>query len=129
MIQLSDATLIANNEPVGVVPNSIKYTEGFGEQKVRPMSVGGGQVEQILADDVESNVSKLMFSLPTTIDNIKLARRWKTNRNQNVFQIAGSTIDGNLTKTFTQAVITNDYEVAIGSEANIEIEVQSNTAI
>lgn len=128
-IQLSDATLIANNEVVGVVANSIKYTEGFGENKVRSMSVGGGATEQVFANDVETNVSKLMFSLPTTVANIELVRQWLANQNRNVFQIAGSTQDGDVTRTFTQATVVNDPEVGIGSEANIEVEVQANAAI
>lgn len=129
MIQLSDATLLANNEPVGIVANSLKYTEGKGEQTVRPMSIGGGAVEPVFANNVETNVSKLMFSLMTTVDNVALARQWKENKDQNVFQIAGSTVDGNITRTFTRAAVTNDYEVPIGSEANIEIEVMANAAI
>lgn len=130
MIQLTDAALIANNEAVGVNPNSVAFTEGTGEQNVRAVSVGDGKVEQVYSHNVESNFSRLKFSLPTTIPNIKLARGWKTNRNQNVFQIAGTTPDGEtVTRTFTKAAVTNDYEVNIGSEGNIDIEIMSNAAI
>ncbi len=129
MIQLSDATLIANNEAIGIVPNSLSYTEGFGEQDVRVASIGGGKVEQVYAQNVESNISMLKFELPTTPENIKLARSWKSNQNQNVFVIAGSTNEGDVTKTFTQAAVVNDYEVAIGSEGSIEVEVKANPAI
>ena len=130
MIQLSDAALIANNEAVGIVPNSMKFTEGFGERKVRTASVGGGKVEQIFANDVESALSKLTFDMPTTPENIRLAREWTANQNKNVFQIAGSTSDGEeVTRSFTQAAVVNDYEVEIGSEANISIEIMSNAAI
>jgi hypothetical protein len=127
MIQLTDASVVANNELVGIVPNSLKYTEGFGEQSVRAASIGGGRVEQVYARNVESAFSKLMFDLPTTPENIVLARRWKANGNLNVFQIAGSTPEGDVTKTFTQAAVTNDYEVEIGSEGNISIEIASNS--
>jgi hypothetical protein len=128
-IQLSDATVLANNEAVGIVPNSLTYTEGFGEQQVRVAALGGGKTEQIYAQDVEGNMSTLKFELPTTVENIKLARKWKANQNQNVFTIAGSTSDGDMTKTFTQAAVTNDYEVAIGTEGSIEIEIMANAAV
>lgn len=129
MIQLADATLIANNEAISIVPNSLKFTEGFGERSVRVAALGGGKVEQIYANNVEGALSKLMFELPTTPENIKLARAWTAAGNGNVFQIAGSTSEGDMTRTFTQAAVTNDYEVEIGSDTSISIEIASNAAI
>ena len=130
MFQLSDATILVNNEVVIVVPNSVEFDEGLGEQKVRAGSVGGGQTEQIYARDVETNFSGVKFSLHTTPDNVKLARSWKTNSNQNVVAIAGSTSDGKtMTRTFTQAALTGNYKIPIGTEADIEIEFMANTAI
>lgn len=128
-IQVSDAVVIVNNEVVAVVPNSVKFTEGFGEQKVRAASVGGGKVETVHARDLESSLSKVMFELMTTIGNVKLARSWKANFAQNVIQVSGSTPDGDINRTFTNATITNDYEVEIGSEGNISIEAMANPAI
>jgi hypothetical protein len=128
-IQVTNATVLANNEPVGIIPNSLKFTEGKGEQRIRPVSVGDGRVEQVFTNDLETNFAKLMFTMPTTIDSIKLARQWKSNGNQNVFQIAGSTPDGEITRSFTQAAVINDYEVNIGVEGDIEIEIQSNETI
>lgn len=129
MIQLTDATVLANNEAVGVMPNSVAYTEGKGEQTQRPVSVGDGKVELVYANNLETSMSRLKFSLPATVDNVALALSWKVNRSQNVFQIAGSTADGDITRTFTGAAVTNDYEVPIGTEADIEIEIMSNAAI
>ncbi len=129
MIQLTDAAVIANNEAVGINPNSLKYTEGFGERKVRAVSVGGGKVEQVFANDVETALSKLTFELPTTPENIELVRDWTAAGNGNVFQIAGFTSEGDTTRTFTQAAVTNDYEVEIGSEGNITVEIMANAAI
>lgn len=128
-IQLSDATVVANNEAIGIVPNSLSWTEGFGEQTMRAMSIGGGAVEQVFSNDLQTNFSMLKFSMPSTVDNIKLARQWKANRNTNVFQVAGSTVDGDVTRVFTSAAVVNNFEVPVGSEANIEIEVHSNSAL
>lgn len=129
MIQLTDATVLANNEAIGIVPNSLKYTEGLGEQSVRAASSGGGKVEQVYAADVESKFSTLKFELPSTPENIALARAWKVNNPLNVFQIVGSTSEGTVTRTFQRASVTPDYEVGIGSEENIEIEIKSDAAI
>ena len=128
-IQLSDAAVLVNDEVVAIVPNSLKYTEGLGEQSVRAASVGGGAVEQVYSRDLETALSKCMFDIHTTPANVKLARSWKTNANQNVVQIAGSTSEGDMTRTFTQAAMTGDPEIEIGSEGMINIEFQSNAAI
>jgi hypothetical protein len=129
MIQLSDATVIVNNEAVGIVPNSLSFTEGLGEQNVRAVSIGGGKTEQVFARNVETNFSTVKFELPTTPENVALARAWKTLGNGNVVQIAGVTAEGTLTRTFVQAALTGDYEVNIGTEANVEIEFKASTAI
>lgn len=129
MIQLSDATVLANNEAIAIEPNTLKFTEGGGEQKMRAASVGGGKAEQVYSKDMEGRFSKLMFELPSTPEMIELVRSWKFNDNQNVFQIAGSTSEGELARTFTQAAILNNYEVEIGSETTINVEISSNPAI
>jgi hypothetical protein len=129
MIRLTDATVIANNEAVAIVPNSLSYTEGLGEQDVAAASLGGGATEQVYSENVESACSKLMFALPTTPENIQGARAWKTNRNRNVFQIAGDTGEGEVTRTFQQASLTGDYEVNVGVDGQIDIEIKSQAAI
>lgn len=128
-VQLSDATVLANNEVIMTEPNSIKFTEGGGEQKMRAASIGGGKSEQIYSKDIEGRFSKVMFDIASTPENIALVRSWKFNDNQNVFQIAGSTPEGTMTRTFTQAAVLNDYEVEIGSETNISVEISANPAI
>ncbi len=128
-VQLADALVTVNNNPIAIIPNSLKYTEGLGEQIIRAASVGGGQVEQIYANNIETNFASVMFDMPATVDNIAQAREWKTNRNANLVQIAGSTPEGRVTRSFTQAAILNDYEVALGSETNITVEFKANQAI
>ena len=128
-IQLSDLAVIVNSDVVGIVPNSLKYTEGFGEQTVRTMSIGSGAVEQIFANDLEDAMSKIMFDIPTTVENVELARKWKAAQNANVVQLAGKTSEGTVTKTFTQAALTGDYEVEIGADTNISLEWMANAAI
>lgn len=129
LIQLTDATVLVNNEAIAIIPNTLKYTEGFGEQTVRAMSVGGGSVEPIYSNNVEDNLSDCMFEIPTTSEGIAQAKDWKTRTNTNVVQIAGSTPQGQVTRTVTQAALTNNYEVGIGSETSIPLEFKGNAAI
>lgn len=129
MIQLADAAVVVNNEAVAIMPNTLMFKEGLGEQNVRAASVGSGKVEQVYARNVETSVGAVKFELPTTPENIKLARAWKANQNQNVVQVAGSTPEGEVTRTFTGAALVTDYEVNVGSETSIEVEFHTNPAI
>jgi hypothetical protein len=127
-IQLSDVTVVVNNETVGVIPNSVSYTEGFGEQAVRAVSIGGGKTEQVFSNDLESNYSKVKFDLPSTVDNIDLARKWKVQGNANVVSLQAQNADGNVVRTFTGAAFTADYDVELGVDSNISCEFMSNSA-
>ena len=128
-IQVADAAVTVNNNVVAIVPNSLVYTEGKGEQTMRAASAGGGQVEPIYSNNIETNLSMCRFDLPATVENIDLAREWKSNSNQNLVQLAGRTAEGNVTRTFTQAALLTDYEVPLGSDTNITIEFRANPAI
>lgn len=129
MIQLADATVMVNDVVMAIVANTLKFTEGFGEQNVKAASVGGGKTEQVYSRDVENALSKVMFDLHTTPENIASARQWKSNGNQNVVGIAGSTTEGDLTRTFTQAAFTSDPEIEIGNDGVINVEFMANAAI
>jgi len=129
MIQLSDATFIVNDEAIATIPNSITFTEGLGEQSVKAASIGGGAVEAIYSNDLQSAFSMVKADIPSTPENIDLARTWKLNRNNNVVQIVGETIEGTVTRTFARAALTSNYEIGIGSESAITIEFKALTAI
>ncbi len=126
--QFSNPTVMVNNVIVTVTPNSVKYTEGLGEQSIRAGS-NGPVAEQIYSKNVETQFSSVMFDMPAIVDNIDHQRDWKVKGNTNVVQITGSTPEGTVSRTFTQAAILNDVEVALGSDTDIAIEFKSNPAI
>lgn len=129
-IALANVSVVVNNEPVAIVPNSLKYTEGKGEQNMRAASSGGGAVEQVFSTNVEMNFSMVSFSLFNDIDSIEIARSWKNGLNTNVVSFSGKTSDGkSMERTFTQSAILNDYEVELGSDTNFEIEFKGNPAV
>lgn len=129
MEQLSNPTVMVNNVQVAVTPNSVMYDEGLGEQSIRAASTGGGGVEQIYSRNVETEFATVKFDMPATVDNIKLQREWKVNKNQNLVSITGRTAEGDISKTFTQAAVLNAIEVALGVDTNISIEFKANPAI
>ena len=126
-IQITDATVVVNNDTIGVITGSVKFTEGRGEQKIRVVSIGGGKTDQVYSNDLETNFSKVSFELPSTVDNIASALTWKDNGNENVVQITGENKDGELIRVFTGAALVGDYEVDLGTDGNLTIEFQTNT--
>ncbi len=127
--QLTNPIVMVNNVIVPVTPNSVMYTEGLGEQSIRAASSGGGQTEQIYSKNVETEFSTIKFDMAAIIDNIKNARAWKKNGNANVISITGTTAEGNLSRTFTQAALLSDVEVALGTDTDLSLEFKSNPAI
>lgn len=127
--QIADAVVTVNNDTIGIVPNSLLFSEGFGEQMILPVSDGGGKVSQVFANNLETNFARVAFTVRTTAENIERVRGWKIAGNTNVIIIAGEDADGNdFIRTFTQAAFTGDYDVMIQAEGVIDIEFKSNAA-
>lgn len=127
--RLSNPTVMVNNVQVAVKPNSVVYDDGLGEQKMTAASTGGGGVEIVYSDDIESNLGMVKFEMPANVGNADLVRSWKVAKNTNLVQIMGGTSEGNLTRTFQNAAILNRVEVPLGSDADIPVEFSSDPAI
>ncbi len=128
MIRLTTATVVVNNEPVGVVSGSVSLVEGDGEFSVSAVSVGAN-VEQVFSEDLDSAFAVVKFQIPNTVENMKLTRQWKRLKNTNYVQIAASNADGKFDRTVSQAAMLNDPEKTFGKDTDIDIEFQGNTAI
>lgn len=124
-IALANPTVLVNNLSTPIVPNSFSYTEGFGEQTVRTQSAGGGGVQSVFSNNVETNLSMVKFSMFPTAENIALIRQWKSNGNENVISASGS----GLTRSFTNATLVNDYEVNLGADSQIDLEFKTDASV
>lgn len=125
-VQISDPSVLVNNVSVAIVPNSLVFDEGLGEQSVIVQSAGAGQTQQVFANDVSTNLGMVKFSLQATKQNIELARSWKTNQNQNVVTVTASNADGTITRSFTNSAICNNYEVPLSADGVIELEFKGD---
>lgn len=121
---ISVGQLLINNVVVPYVPNTFKFTEGFGEYKQRGAVVGSGRSEVVFSEDAESKLSKVMFELYPTAENIELARAWKAGKSSNVIEYIA---DG-MQRTITTAAIINDYENEIGADTTISLEWMGDPA-
>lgn len=125
MPALSTPTIVINNIPTSIKPNSFSYTEGTGERNVRVASAGGNAKETIITENVETQMSMVKFILYTTTDNIGLARELAKNLDSNTIEAS----DNGFTRTFSRAIIVNDYEVAAGVDGEFELEFKTVAAV
>lgn len=122
---LANPTLIINNLGVAIVPNSTTYTDGFGEQNQRAQSGGGGNVEVVFSNNVETNVSKVNFSVYPTAENLDLLRSFKARENRNAINITS----GDFSRTINSAALINDYEANLGADTTVDVEFVGQKAV
>ena len=117
----SDPTVLVNDIPYAIVPESIKHKFGKGEQKVDSASVGGGSVEMNVTEDATTKVSMMKFKMFTTTENEEAFKLWKQTPGANtvVYSEAGQKP---LTGTFMTCI--NDPEWEDSSSGQVEIEFE-----
>lgn len=125
VIALTNPTLLINDVNIGIVPNNLSYTEGFGEQNMRVRSGGGGSIETVFSSNVETNLSTIKFQIYPTSDILNSPRAWKALRNDNVISIS----DVDFNRTFVFCALINDYEIPFGSDTVVELEWNGAPAI
>jgi hypothetical protein len=125
--QLNDISILVNDVQVAYTADSLSWKDGLGEYQIRNAVVGGGQTEQVFSKDLSTKFGMVKFSMPTTEENEKFKRAWKTNNNANVVELLGPS-GSKFAKIFTSAAILEDPESNAATDGNIEIEFQSNPA-
>ena len=115
-------TILVNNNPVAIIPNSCVFDEGKGETNVRNQNAGGGSNEVVVSEDAEQEIGKITFELANTVKNIDLARGWKRNPGLNVVELTGEVGNQSFERVFNSASVTNNYEVTLSADGNIPIE-------
>lgn len=125
-IAISLPTVVVNNVTVAILPNTFKYTSGFGAQKMRTQSSGGGSVDVVYSDDATSKMSKVTFDVINTSANEALARSWKVNGNQNAISVSDSS---GFSRSFANMALVGDFEVDLGADGKISLEFMGNGSV
>ena len=132
LIALSDAQFTVNGDVIPIRPNTLAFTEGFGESLVRAASAGAEAVVQVLANDVSGRFSMLRVEIDPDADLIAQFREIKRTPGQHVLTVTASGTIGTVTKqlvrTFPKASLVNDYDVNLGADVAIPLEFKSNPA-
>ena len=115
----SDPTILVNDIPYAVVPESVKHKFGKGEQKVDAASVGGGSVEMNVTEDATTKVSMMKFKLFTTTENEAAFILWKQTPGANtvVYSEVGQKP---LTGTFMTCISDPEWEDSSSGQVEIE---------
>ncbi len=79
MSALSVPGISVNNTPIGIVPNSFKFTLGKGEINVRAVSTGGGASESVHTEDAEMKIGKMSWEMYNTSETQEFISGWKSN--------------------------------------------------
>lgn len=125
---LTNPQVEVNGLSVDIVPNSLSYTEGGGEQTVKAQSSGGDKVSSVFFENAETKLSMLKFEVYATDVNVALARIWKFNKNDNFISVTGGS-QSNTQRILQFAALTNDYEVELKNEGVISIEFHGEAVI
>lgn len=127
----SNVTLNINNTPTAYVPNSLSFNEGLGEQSISTQSAGGGIVQTVYSNNVETNKSMVKFSIfaagDATANNIDTIKTWKLNGSANAITIS-DTASG-FTRTFQNMALVNSYDINLQDQGKIEVEFQGDPAV
>ena len=84
---LSVQTILVNDIPTYIVPNSIEYDTGFGEINVRSASIGGSGSTSVHTENAENKIGRVKFEMYVTEGARAAIRGWK-------LLVAGNRVSG-----------------------------------
>lgn len=122
---INNAHLYVNDLPTLYLPNTLSYNDGKGERTVRTQSVGGGAVEIIVTDNLETHIGGVKFNLANNVDMVKKFDLWRDNFDQNVVVLVFEQSGISWSKTFKQATVVNNPDVELKTTGVIAVEFQT----
>lgn len=124
---LTTPSIVVNNESIAIVPDSFKYTPGFGETNMRPQSSGGANVQMVKSTNAETKKSTVKFALLPIKINTDHVDDWQDNGKADGNGIEAS--DGPFAVAFRNMYMTNDPERNLSSDGVIELEFEGSPII
>ncbi len=123
-------TVKVNSANIPIIGNSVSYTEGAGVSDNIPESTGGNAVQMVSTRDVSTLFSIVKFSIKNTAKNAELVRDWKSRDADNLIEIIGqNNVSSSFSRSFQDAVLTNDPEIGLGMDSEIALEWKTAPAI
>lgn len=120
---LSNPSVEVNNDAIAIIPNSLKYKKGKGDQKALPQSAGGNSIDIVQTVDAETKKGMVAFSLRNTKSNQDLLDSWQDGSNT----VRCSQDDFIL--SFRNMIVITDPEVATGADGSFEVMFEGSPAV
>ena len=115
---LATPSIVVNDIVINYVPNSLKYTEGRGEQSVRTQAAGGNSVSFVYSQNAGTKFSSVKFDMYSSDANIALALGWKDNGFNNTI----SFVSDDFSRNMSNCAVVNDYEITLGLDGTFSLE-------
>ena len=122
---LSVPQVVVNGIVAPIVPNSLKFVEGFGERKIRTASLGGASVETYATTDLTTKYGKISFDMITTDEAIALKKTWQINYQNNSVEW----LEAGQTRRMANAAIMEDPEVTSGMDGQFTVTFQGDPLV
>ena len=120
---LSVPGISVNNIPIGIVPNSFKFTMGKGETKVQAVSLGGGAVTTVHTEDAEKKIGKMSWKMYITDDVLALISVWKSLIGLNVIT---ATQPATAPKIGQHMSMVNDPDFEASVDGQVEVQFEGD---
>jgi len=120
---MANPTVEVNNDVIAIVPGSLSFNSGYGENKVKVASAGGNSKELYISQDVETQLGVVTFKLISAKHNIDKIDEWVKLTSE----LNGNTINlsnADFTRAFTEMAVVNNPEVGSGTDAEVEIKFE-----
>lgn len=126
MASLTNPTVLVNGSPVAYVPNSFEFSDGYGDRNIRTQTTGDGNVEQIITEDVETQMGRVKFTLLSTTENIAAVTQWMQNIDANAIELSAKP---DFSRQYARMTIVSEPVKPGGQDANFDVEFQGSKAI
>jgi hypothetical protein len=123
---LSNPSAFINGINVQFKPNTIAYSDGLGEQKIRSQSGGGGTSQTVFSIDAETRYSVVKGNLYPTPENLEFVRGWKSLGNANTITLSD---ESGFSRTFTFCAMINEPSITLGADSDFEVEFHGEPAV
>ena len=130
MDQIVEAEVNVAGYTVPLVPNSLSFTPGSGEQMVKVASLGGGAVDTVYCDNVESKKGGVKFNMYADKTSIEAVDNFKIMKNTILITLSLKTKAGDLfTRVFRSMALINHPEVQLQADGVISLEFEGKPSI
>jgi len=124
---LSVPSILVNNDPIAIVPNSFKYDGGEGEINVRSASAGGGLNESVHSVDAEGTIGKCSFDVYLKTDTDAFIADLKEKIGSNSIKALQRNTDGtSVTLSWDSMSLVNMVEREASADGTVSIEFEGD---